>query len=112
WTWTHRRENRAMRFLLCYTVPAFIFFSIVIGKRAIYILPLWPAFGLLLGASILDLMAGARETWRKRTGYVWAALLFLLALLPVAATFTEYAHIVNSRLAGFAFFAFLAAGYT
>jgi 4-amino-4-deoxy-L-arabinose transferase-like glycosyltransferase len=112
WTWTHRRENRAMRFLLCYTVPAFIFFSIVIGKRAIYILPLWPAFGLLLGASILDLMDSPRETWRKRTGYVWAALLFLLALLPIAATFTEYAHIVDSRLAGFAFFAFLAGGYT
>lgn len=90
WVWRRRNEGAAMRLLLCWTVPAFIFFSIAIGKRQIYIFPLFPAFAILFSLSVLDLMDSARELWRKRTAMVWAGLLLLLAIAPFVMFFTEY----------------------
>ena len=46
--WRHRRAGQSERFLLAWTVPALIFFSISLGKRALYLLPLYPAFAILL----------------------------------------------------------------
>jgi 4-amino-4-deoxy-L-arabinose transferase-like glycosyltransferase len=37
-------------FPLVWLVSVFLFFSLALGKRAVYILPLYPAFALLLGA--------------------------------------------------------------
>jgi len=79
--WKRRREGPAMRLLLSWTLPAIVFFSISSGKRAIYLLPLFPAFAILFGTTIAELMDSDRATWRRRTGYLWAALL-LLAGLP------------------------------
>jgi hypothetical protein len=80
WVWRRRREDDRMRLLLSWTVPAFVVFSIIIGKRAIYLLPLAPALAILFARSVLDLMDSARATWRKRTGYAWAGMLLLLAV--------------------------------
>jgi hypothetical protein len=77
--WRRRREDDRMRLLLSWTAPAFLVFSLIIGKRAIYLLPLAPALAILFARSILDLADSTRETWRKRTGYAWAGMLLLLA---------------------------------
>ncbi len=37
-------------FPLVWWVSVFLFFSLALGKRAVYILPLYPAFALILGA--------------------------------------------------------------
>lgn len=102
WIWRNRKADDRMRFLLCWTVPAFIFFSISIGKRALYLLPLYPALAILLAISIISLMESDHATWRRRTGYVWCGLLFLLALAPFALPFTEYSGHFRPELAGFA----------
>ena len=78
--WRRRREGQAMRLLLCWTIPAIIFFSLSSGKRALYLLPIFPALAILFGTTVLELMDGGRTVWRRRTGYVWAALLLLLGL--------------------------------
>ncbi len=78
--WKRRREGPAVRFLVSWTLPAIVFFSISSGKRAIYLLPLYPAFAILIGSTVVDLMDSDRATWRRRTGYVWAAFLLMLGL--------------------------------
>ena len=47
-----RRElfEDSLLFPLVWWVSVFLFFSLALGKRAVYILPLYPAFALLLGA--------------------------------------------------------------
>ncbi|MBI3119126.1 MAG: glycosyltransferase family 39 protein, partial [Candidatus Hydrogenedentes bacterium] len=90
WIWKHRRDSESIGFLLAWTVPALIFFSISLGKRAIYILPLFPAFAILLAASILALAESGHLTWQRRTGYAWGALLLLLGTAPFALPWTRY----------------------
>ena len=97
YVWRRRREGPEMRLLLSWTVPAFIFFSISIGKRALYLLPIYPALAILIARSVLDLMASARPVWRKRTAWVWAAFLLLLAVGPFIIPFTAYAEAWRPR---------------
>lgn len=90
YVWRRRKEGPAMWLLLAWIVPAFFFFSISIGKRAIYLLPIFPAMSILIARSVLDLIDGERSAWRKRTEYVWAAALVVIAALPLAVLATEY----------------------
>ncbi|MBN2309868.1 MAG: glycosyltransferase family 39 protein [Candidatus Hydrogenedentes bacterium] len=90
WVWKRRKEGPEMRLLLSWTVPAFLFFSACAGKRAIYLLPLFPALSILFSRSILDLAANARAGWRRWTAAAWAAVLLALAAAPFALLFTEY----------------------
>jgi 4-amino-4-deoxy-L-arabinose transferase-like glycosyltransferase len=55
-----------LMFPLVWWVSVFLFFSLALGKRAVYILPLYPAFALILGAwwKSLD---------REKTTDVWLA---------------------------------------
>ena len=91
WVWQRRKSGYPMRFLLCWIVPAFVFFSIAAGKRGVYLLPLFPAFAILFAASILELAEAPRRTWRRRTAYVWSGMLIILAVAPLGLRFTEYA---------------------
>jgi len=111
WTWKRRGESRALRFLLCWTVPALIFFSISIGKRAVYILPLFPAFAILSAAAVLALMDGPHPTWRQRTGLAWALLLLLLGALPLALPFTPYREAAGNNTLFFGLSVLLFGGY-
>lgn len=90
WVWGRRNTNEEMRFLLSWIVPAFVFFSICVGKRAIYLLPLYPAFATLLARSVLALMDGERSRWRRWTGVVWGSSLLLAGLAPLGILFTVY----------------------
>ncbi|MCC6798390.1 MAG: glycosyltransferase family 39 protein [Candidatus Hydrogenedentes bacterium] len=80
--WKRRSENDAIRLLLCWILPAMIFFSISSGKRAVYLLPLFPALAVLVAYSIVELSDDAKRAWVRRSiGGVWAALLLAVGLL-------------------------------
>ncbi|MBI5092958.1 MAG: glycosyltransferase family 39 protein [Candidatus Hydrogenedentes bacterium] len=109
WTWKRRNESPELHYLLSWCVPAFIFFSIVIGKRPYYLLPIYPALAIIFARAILDLMDEKRTAWIKWTAGVWAAILALCALAPLALKYTEYRDIeftplliLGVMLAGFA----------
>lgn len=98
WFWKRRGSSRAMWFLWCGIVPALIFFSISVGKRAVYILPLFPLFAIVIAASLDDLADAARAVWRRRTALVWGLLLALLGIAPFALRLTEYGHLASPTL--------------
>jgi 4-amino-4-deoxy-L-arabinose transferase-like glycosyltransferase len=101
YVWKRRREGEEMRFLLCWILPAFVFFSACVGKRALYLLPLFPAMAILIARSVLDLMEGDHAVWRRRTGLVWAAVLLLLAAAPFALRFSPYPDAWSAELLAF-----------
>jgi 4-amino-4-deoxy-L-arabinose transferase-like glycosyltransferase len=90
WTWQRRREDERMRLLLAWTVPAFVFFSISIGKRDVYLLPIYPALAILTARSMLELMEGQHARWRKRTAVACGMALVLAGAAPFAVLVTEY----------------------
>ena len=92
WFWKVRRSAKAHWFLWCWMVPALIFFSISIGKRAIYILPLFPAMAIVLGLYISQCNFEITNRARKTLLFAWAFAMVLLALVPIGISFTEYAH--------------------
>ncbi len=98
WVWRRRREDDRMRVLLAWIVPAFVFFSISIGKRSLYLLPIYPALAVVLARAVLDLMDGGRARWRRWIAAVWAALLLILASAPLALPATEYGDLWTPRM--------------
>ncbi|HDP33960.1 MAG TPA: glycosyltransferase family 39 protein [Candidatus Hydrogenedentes bacterium] len=98
WVWRKRKDSDAVRFLLYWIVPAFVFFTMAIGKRAVYLLPLFPAFAMLFAASILELMDGEHILWRRRTGVALALFLFAIGLAPFVPPFTKYGDLWTPRL--------------
>ncbi|HOC70886.1 MAG TPA: glycosyltransferase family 39 protein [Candidatus Hydrogenedentes bacterium] len=102
WVWRHRHDGPSMRFLLSWTVPAFLFFCIAIGKRNVYLLPLFPAFAIFFAAGVLDFMDNGNVTWRKRLGWIYALLLFGIGQVPVMISFTEYKALVTPTMYVFA----------
>lgn len=67
----------------------FIFFSIVSGKRDIYVLPLYPAASLLTGWFLNEFIEQSHERYFRKAGYYPCYILSLLSLilcvlLPVA----------------------------
>lgn len=77
------RERQGFLFALCWMVVTVLFFSVSPAKRDVYILTMYPAMGLLVGAA-LDRIATA---WPRDRGWlVWPqGLLSVLALLLVVA---------------------------
>jgi len=90
WVWRNKSSNHSMKFLLSWTIPAFIFFSIAIGKRGIYLLPLFPAFAIFFANGVLDFMENGNVIWRRRLGWVYGFLFILMGTAPFAILFTEY----------------------
>jgi 4-amino-4-deoxy-L-arabinose transferase-like glycosyltransferase len=84
WMWRNRNESSMHRVLWCWCVPALIFFSISIGKRAVYILPLFPVFAIILAASLDDFLRSS-EPKRGIVAWGWAAGLFLLGGVGIGA---------------------------
>ena len=109
WLWCHRKDNRAIRFLLCWTIPALIFFSISLGKRSVYILPLFPVFAMLLAPAITAMCTGTRQRWLRGAGVVWCLSLLGIATAPWGLAFTEYSYLFNNGLVLFSIGAFIIA---
>jgi 4-amino-4-deoxy-L-arabinose transferase-like glycosyltransferase len=113
WAWRRRREGAAMRLLLCWVVPAFLFFSISIGKRSVYLLPLYPALAILFSASVLELMeAPDKSRWRRRTGAAFVTLLAVLGIAPFVLRWTAYADAATEGLLLLGIFCLIVAAET
>jgi len=95
WVWQRRRDGEPFRLLLSWILPTFAFFSICMGKRAVYLLPLFPAFAILIAMSVLDLVDGERARWRRGTNVAWGVLLVVTGALPFAAMLTPYREYVS-----------------
>ncbi|HNR33520.1 MAG TPA: hypothetical protein PKI11_21695, partial [Candidatus Hydrogenedentes bacterium] len=102
WIWRRRGADKAMRFLWCGTAPALVFFSISVGKRAVYILPLFPLVAVLLAVAALDLADRGPARWRRWMGAAWGLILLVVAAGPLILRFTEYSHFANEPLLEFA----------
>ena len=101
WVWRRRRENDAMRLLLAWIVPAFVFFSICIGKREVYLLPIYPAMAILVARSALDLADGDRIVWRKRMAVAWGIILILAGIGCWVIPFTRVSDLFGIGLIAF-----------
>jgi 4-amino-4-deoxy-L-arabinose transferase-like glycosyltransferase len=79
----HRLAEEHMFYLLTWLVAVFVFFSVFLGKRGIYILPLYPAVALLFGAWWSALEEGMADGVKlaRWLGFVYA----ILGLCAVAA---------------------------
>ncbi len=77
------RQRDGFRLATCWAVVTLVFFSISPAKRDVYVLTLYPALALLVGAGIVRLTA----LWpAHRRAVTWGfAVLVLLVLLPVVA---------------------------
>jgi len=80
--WRARRDNPAMRFLWAWVLPAFIFFTISVAKRETYILPLYPAFAILIAVGLEASLPTLSAAWRRRMLLFWGSALFAVALAP------------------------------
>ncbi len=71
YTWRTRREGPAVRLLLAWILPALIFFHIIVEKRALYLLPMYPALAILVARSLLALLDEGRYGWLRATAMAW-----------------------------------------
>lgn len=90
WGWKNRKSSKAMWAIHSWLVPALVFFSISIGKRELYLLPLLPVFAILFGAAVVHLRSAGNLKWMLRGGIAWSILLALFILAPVALAFSPY----------------------
>ncbi len=108
-TLSKRKEGigKEFLFLLVWFVSIFLFFSLSKGKRAIYLLPLYPAVSIMVGNFWNNYISNVR--WDSTKG-IWISLpIYLLAflliitgiasfLIPIIANFSIDPH--TSRLSG------------
>jgi 4-amino-4-deoxy-L-arabinose transferase-like glycosyltransferase len=96
---SERKEgiSRGFLFLVVWFVAIFLFFSVSTGKRAIYLLPLYPAASLLVGRFWDDYLSGSgrfsvRETWITLPVFLFVILFFLMGIflyaIPAVANFS------------------------
>jgi 4-amino-4-deoxy-L-arabinose transferase-like glycosyltransferase len=94
-----RREgiSKDFLFLLVWFVVIFLFFSFSKGKRAIYLLPLYPAASLMVGRFWNDYLSGSgrfsvRETWITLPVFLFIIVFFLMGVflyaIPAVAEFS------------------------
>ncbi|MCA1903039.1 MAG: glycosyltransferase family 39 protein [Candidatus Hydrogenedens sp.] len=98
WVWKNRNEHEyeGLRFLLLWVVPTFIFFSIAVGKRAIYLLPIFPMLAIITALSLMSFESTSTKRWKKGIRILWMVLLLILAVVPYTVFWTEIKHIWNS----------------
>lgn len=83
-------ERRGYLFALSWTVVTLVFFSASPAKRSVYLLQMYPAMALLVGAALDRLGAGWKDLSKgERRGVVWplGLLAGVAVLLPVVAPF-------------------------
>lgn len=95
WVWKNRNENESIKFLLLWIVPAFVFFSIAVGKRAIYLLPLFPTIAILSALSLKSFEEASTPRWKKGIRILWAIVLLCMAIVPFVVLGTQFVGIWN-----------------
>ena len=81
--WLRRREGHPFLFALCWVAVTVLFFSLSSAKRTVYILTMYPALALLVGAA-LDRAAAAWPRDRRWIAGSLGALAALSTLLVLA----------------------------
>ena len=81
--WRQRRET-AIRFLLCWLIPAWLVLELVPTKLPHYVLPLYPAVALLAAAVFADGSQGLGAGWPKWIRRAGAGLWFATGLAVAA----------------------------
>ena len=79
--WAARHEPGA-RFLLCWLLPSWVMFEVVMTKLPHYVLPLYPAVAIMI-AGIVDPHVLRRERWLVRGTGWWFVLPTILALVGI-----------------------------
>ncbi|MEM1087311.1 MAG: glycosyltransferase family 39 protein [Pseudomonadota bacterium] len=80
-------EVMALRFLLAWVALTWIFFELMPTRLSHYVMPAYPALGLLCGWAAVKLMDGARlpaSRWASLSIFVLGGVLLLLATSPLA----------------------------
>ena len=89
--------SRAFLFLIVWFIAIFLFFSFSRGKRAIYLLPLYPAASLMVGRFWDDYLSGSgrfpvRKIWVTLPVYLFIIIFFLMGMflyaVPAVANFS------------------------
>jgi 4-amino-4-deoxy-L-arabinose transferase-like glycosyltransferase len=88
--WKHRRDGDNMRLLLSWLCLALIFFSLSVGKRHVYILPVYPVLAILTAQAALSLADGENVRTRKWLSAIWGVTLIVIGFAPLALLRTEY----------------------
>lgn len=79
---------QAMRFLLAWSIPTWIFFEILPTKLSHYVLPAYPALGLLCGWAAVTLISQKKTSsalWGGAAVFSLGAVALLFATSPIAA---------------------------
>jgi 4-amino-4-deoxy-L-arabinose transferase-like glycosyltransferase len=75
-------QSPGVRFCLAWLMPVFIAFSLISGKRIHYLLPLMPAFALLLSYGFKQLMPGQQHSRPFLLPFIYLLAGLLLTFLP------------------------------
>lgn len=81
WLWRNRQRD-AVRFLIAWTLPALVLFSLMSGKRQLYLLPLFPVFAIAIAGSAIPLLDDARTRYRTIASALWIVILIAIASIP------------------------------
>ena len=86
--WAARREP-AIRFLLAWLVPSWIFFELIPTKLPHYVLPLYPAIAVLIAAAVQSKTLSQRP-WLRLGLIGWWALPLGLGIAVLAVAFASH----------------------
>ncbi len=75
-------QNPGIRFCIAWLMPVFLAFSLISGKRIHYLLPLMPAFALLLGQGFDKLATNPRQYRPFMLSFVYLLSGLVLTFLP------------------------------
>ncbi|MCB1539252.1 MAG: glycosyltransferase family 39 protein [Rhodospirillales bacterium] len=85
-----------IRFIACWVVPAFVFFSAISSKQFHYMLPLMPGVAILAGAALARADEGG--AWPRPRSAVWPILLMLVPTLGVMGAEALHLPLMGVRL--------------
>ena len=83
----HRLAEEHLLYLLAWLVAVFVFFSVFLGKRGIYILPLYPAAALLFGGWWNAVEKGMADGVRLAR---WLGFVYVISSVLAVAALTVY----------------------
>lgn len=81
-------QSENMKYLLCWLVVPFLFFSLSSGKLATYILPCFPALSIITAAGLVEYFEKSRHRLWNGTSLILAVLFFITAIVfPLSQLF-------------------------
>ena len=91
-------NDYGVRFCIAWALPVFVMFSLVSGKRIHYLLPLMPAFALLLARAADEIQDV--QKWQKAYFPVFMLFMFLVLAATALPTLNDHFHWVKNVTLG------------